>query len=106
MMTSKKRILSISVVQTGVVVGGLYALISLIFSVFLILFGVIAMIAGSASNEAAAAMGGGLGMIIIAVILPIAYGIMGFIAGLILALVYNLIAKFTGGIEMTVVDVI
>ena len=106
METSKKRILSISVVQAGLVIGGLYGMLSLFFSLFLVIFGLIAMVAGAGSNDAAAALGGGVGMIVIAVVLPFVYGAMGFIAGVIMAAVYNLIAKVTGGIEMTVADVL
>ncbi|QTN34099.1 hypothetical protein HZ994_17825 [Akkermansiaceae bacterium] len=102
METTKKRIVSISVVQAGLVIGGLYGVLALFFSVFLVIFGLIAMVAGAGSNDAAAALGGGVGMIVIAVILPIVYGALGFVAGVIMALVYNLIAKMTGGLEMTV----
>ncbi len=105
METKKKRILSISVVQAGLVVGGLYAGLALIFSVFLLIFGLIAVMAGAGSSDAAAALGGGVGMIVMAVIIPFLYGALGFILGAIMALIYNLIAKVTGGIEMTVVDV-
>lgn len=105
MITNKKRILSISVVQAGLVIGGLYGLLSLFFSIFLLIFGLIAMAVGTGSNDAAAAVGGGVGMIVIAVILPFLYGALGFIAGVIMAAIYNLIAKLTGGLEMTVADV-
>ena len=105
METSKKRIVSISVLQSGLGVGGLYGFLALFFSVFLVIFGLIAMVVGAGSNEAAAALGGGVGMIVFAVIIPFLYGAMGFVAGVIMAAIYNLIAKFTGGIEMTVVDV-
>ena len=39
----------------------------------------------------------GVGSIIL---FPIAYGIMGFIGGLITAVLYNILAGFVGGIEM------
>ncbi len=39
------------------------------------------------------------------IIFPIVYGIIGFVAGAITALIYNLVAKFTGGIEATVTEV-
>ena len=106
MYPGKKRILSVSVVQAGLVLGGLYALISLIISVFLVVFGLIAMVVGSGSGDATAAFGGVIGMMIIAVILPFVYGAFGFVGGVIVAAVYNLIAKMTGGIEVTVVEVV
>jgi len=34
------------------------------------------------------------------IILPIVYGIFGFIGGLIYAALYNLVAKWTGGLEI------
>jgi hypothetical protein len=34
------------------------------------------------------------------IILPIFYGIMGFIAGLLTAGVYNLVSKYVGGLEV------
>lgn len=104
-MTYKRKIISVSVVQAGLVVGGLYALISLIFSVFLVIFGLIAMVSGVGSNDAAAALGGGAGIMVVAVLLPFIYGAFGFVGGVIVAAVYNLIAKFTGGLEVTVAEV-
>lgn len=49
--------------------------------------------------------GMGVGMIIAMVIfVPILYGAMGFIFGALGALVYNLVAGWTGGIEMELLD--
>eukprot|EP00903_Cladosiphon_okamuranus_P004069 g4067.t1 len=104
MNPTKKRILSVSVVQAGLVLGGLYGLISVIISVFLLLFGLIAALVGAGAGDATAAVGGAVGMIVIAVIIPFIYGAMGFVCGIIVAAVYNLIAKMTGGIEVTVVE--
>ncbi len=47
---------------------------------------------------------GGIG-IIFAIFIPIIYAIFGFIAGVIFAFVYNLVAGWTGGIELTFTDV-
>lgn len=41
----------------------------------------------------------GLGVLAI-IILPIVYGIMGFVGGAIAAVIYNLIARWIGGIEV------
>ena len=51
------------------------------------------------TNRAPAWLGAffGVGSIIL---FPIVYGIMGFIGGLITAVLYNLLAGFVGGIEM------
>ena len=40
----------------------------------------------------------------IILIYPLVYGIVGFISGLVLAWLYNLFAKLTGGIKIELVD--
>ena len=43
---------------------------------------------------------GGVGLLAIAILAPIFYAAMGFVMGAITALVYNLAAKWMGGIEI------
>ena len=43
----------------------------------------------------------GLGLLAI-VLLPICYGLLGFVAGLISAFFFNLAAKYAGGLEIDV----
>jgi hypothetical protein len=85
----KKRISHISVLQQGIVCAVLYGLLSLIAVPFLIL--------GALFGH------GGAGAILF-IFLPIVYAIVGFIAGVITAFVYNLVAGWTGGIELTFSD--
>jgi hypothetical protein len=86
----KKRISRISPLQLGIVHAVLYGLLGLIAVPFLLI---------------AALLGhGGLGAIFV-IFIPIFYAIGGFIAGIIFALVYNLVAMWTGGIEFTLTDV-
>ncbi len=86
----KKRITHISPLQQGIVCGVLYGLISLIAVPFIIL---------------AALFGHGGLSIIFAIFIPVIYAIVGFIGGIIVALVYNLVATWTGGVELTLTDV-
>jgi hypothetical protein len=86
----KKRISYVSPLQQGIVLGVLYAIISLVLVPFLL----IATLLGH----------GGLGAIFV-IFLPIVYGIAGFIAGVIVAFIYNLVARWTGGIEFVLTDV-
>ena len=88
------RIHNINPMQLGIVYAVLYAILGLIFGVF---FG----IASSLSGGAMAASGmGNFGWLSI-IIFPICYAIAGFIGGLILGFLYNLVAGWTGGIEIT-----
>ncbi len=58
----------------------------------------------ASSSSSDGAIGAGvLGMLMGAgaiIVMPIIYGIFGFIGGLIYAALYNLVAKWTGGLEI------
>ena len=90
----------VGILSCAKLLGVLYGVLGLIFGAFISLFSVIASIAGFASDEAEGAIVGlifGIGAV---VILPIFYGIMGFLGGALTAAIYNLAARFTGGIEL------
>lgn len=89
----KKRITHINPWQLGKILGGVYfALLLILMPIF-----VIAMVMSHSLGRSE-----GLFLVMGA---PIIYGIVGFIAGVIIGAVYNLLAKWTGGIEVTVEDV-
>ena len=71
--------------------GVLYAFIALIIAPFALLVGLFAKDASGAH-------------VVFAVSLPILYGVAGFISGMIVAALYNLVAKWTGGFEFEVRD--
>jgi hypothetical protein len=87
----KKRLTRIGPLRAGIVLGVLYALLALLFLPFL-------FVAMMISREAAMI---GIGF---AIAMPILYGVMGFIGGVIAAAVYNLVAGWTGGLEFEIVD--
>ena len=83
--------------------GLLYAGMGLIFGAF---FSIVMMSIGSAMPDDDTQMMGpffgaifGVGAI---VMMPIFYGILGFVGGGLAAVVYNLVAGWTGGIELDV----
>jgi hypothetical protein len=96
--TMTKRLKHIAPLQLGIVLGTLYAAISLIFLPIVILISIV----GAKSQNGGGFLAGGLLFIIF---IPVIYGILGFIGGVISGAVYNLIAKWTGGIEFTLADV-
>lgn len=89
----------ISVLSAGKVMGIICAAIGLIAGVLFLLFG--SMLGGLAA--ASGGEGGGImaiGGVMGVILLPILYGIFGFIGGVIQAFVYNLAAGWVGGIRI------
>ena len=84
----KKRISHISILQQGIVLAAFYGLLSLIIVPFIIIGGLLH----------------GNVLALLGIFLPVFYSIMGFIFGVIIAFVYNLVASWTGGIELTFTD--
>lgn len=97
----------IGVVSCGKMSGALYALVGLIIGACVALISLLGAGAAMASqNEGGAgALGGmfgaafGIGAV---VLFPLFYGFIGFIGGLITALLYNLVAGIVGGVELDV----
>jgi hypothetical protein len=79
----RKRLTYISPLQLGIVLALVYGVISLILVPFLLL--------GAIFGH------GGVGILVI--FIPFIYVIIGFIGGVLSAIVYNIVAKWTGGIE-------
>jgi hypothetical protein len=97
-----KRLKRIAPLKTGIVLGVLYALLSILIVPFFMLAGFGAMAAAKQGGaEVPFAFMFGIG----ALFLPVLYGVMGFIFGVIAAAVYNLVAKWTGGLEIVLEDV-
>ena len=102
----KRRIKRIAPLQAGKMLGLLYACMGLIFLPFFAIAGLAGAFAQHAQQVQnapglpAALMAGimfGFGIFI-----PIIYGAMGFVFGIIMAAIYNLIAGWIGGIEVEV----
>jgi hypothetical protein len=92
----------IGVLSCGKVLGTLYVAVGFVFGLIFSLISVLGMAIGAGSGE----IGGGqalFGMLFgigAVIILPIFYGIMGFLGGLLMAALYNLVARVVGGIEL------
>ena len=90
----------IAPLQAGKMLAALYGGLSLIFIPFFLVF---MAIAGAAAKSAggtspfAVILGMGVGFI---VVLPLMYAAMGFLAGIIGAFIYNLLAGWIGGFEL------
>jgi hypothetical protein len=88
---------SVGVLSVARIMGLIYGALGLIFMPFFLLMGVLGMVAGGGH----AAISGVAG-IVLALMIPVLYGGLGFIMGAIGALLYNVFAKWAGGIEVEV----
>jgi hypothetical protein len=100
---------SVGVLSVGKVFACLYALLGLIVGGIFSLFALASALAGAAAGGAppdaqhsgAVALLLGAGAIII---MPILYGLGGFVGGMIAAALYNVVAAITGGIEIELTE--
>ncbi|MBX3425584.1 MAG: hypothetical protein KF688_07895 [Pirellulales bacterium] len=88
----KKQLIHISPLRTGIVLGALYGLLALTFLPFLLIAIVFSDNPDRAPN-------------VFVVIFPVLYALGGFVGGVIAAALYNLVAKWTDGLEFEVRDV-
>ena len=87
-----QRIRRLGIGQMAKVMGVLYFLIGIIFAAIMGLFG---SMMPSAGEDSVAIFGG-----VMLIALPILYGFFGFLAGALIAWLYNIVAGFTGGLEL------
>ena len=95
----KKHLIRITPLRAGVVLAILYGILGLIVAVIM---APIMFLASAFGGKAAfpAAFGG----IFTIIIMPVLYAVFGFIGGIISAALYNLVAKWTGGLEFELSD--
>ena len=86
------------VFQTAKFVAILYFIFT---ALFLIPFGLFFMVAGTAFGDDVGIFGALFGGVFI-LFLPVIYGVIGFVFVAIGCLIYNLLAKYVGGIELEI----
>ena len=89
----------IGVLSLGKLMGLVYGVFGLIFG---LIFAGISMLGGAFAMELSEA---GLGILMgmgMAIILPIFYGVLGFLGGMLTAFICNLAMQFAGGLELEV----
>jgi hypothetical protein len=83
------------------ILGGIYAVMGFVFGAIISLFSVLGSAVLSGQGGGNASLLFGVGSIII---LPLMYGLLGFIFGLFTGWLYNVIAKHLGGLEIELQD--
>ena len=93
----------VGILSLAKLLGGLYAALGLIFGAIFSLLALAGAAIGSVNEgEPGAAVIGALMGAGAVIVLPIFYGLMGFVGGLIVAFIYNLLASILGGIELEI----
>jgi len=104
-MITTKRLVRIGVLNAGIVMTVFYGLIALLIVPFLIIIPLVGPAAsgGGSSDPDSTALDAGV-MVATAVFMPLVYAPFGFVFGVITAAIYNLVARFTGGLEFQFAD--
>jgi len=86
---------SVGVLSVAKIMGMIYACMGLLFVPLILLMSVVGSMAGQDKSPFAGMIGIGF-----AVVAPVFYGVVGFIAGAIGAFLYNLFAGWVGGFQL------
>ena len=96
-LTSTRRIKRISPLQLGKMLALLYGVLGILFVPFFLIMSLMAP--HMPSQQRAGFMAFGVGF---AIAFPFIYAALGFIGGVVTAFIYNIAAKWVGGIEVEV----
>lgn len=86
---SLAKVLAATYAGLGLLIGGVLSVISVVGGVL-----------GAAITQDAGGLAGMLFGLAAVIVLPIVYGLVGFVTGLVIAPLYNLVARAVGGIEV------
>lgn len=96
-LSQKRRLKRIAPLSAGKISGILYGIVGLLFAP---VFALMTLLSPALpEDQRTGMMAFGLGAI---VMFPIIYAVMGFIVGILGALLYNLVARWVGGLEVEV----
>lgn len=93
----KRIIKRIAPLQLGKMLAILYGIMGLIFIPFFLIMSAAASQLPAEQRVGMMALGAGF-----ALLMPVFYAVMGFVTGALGALIYNVVAKWIGGIEVEV----
>jgi hypothetical protein len=87
---------SVGVFSLAKISGLTYAVFGLLLSPILLAFGLLQQVLGRGEVRGP----GVAGAIVLAFLVPVLYGVMGFVGGALAAFLYNLLANWVGGIQI------
>ena len=86
---------SVGVLSCAKIMGAIYGCLALILMPIFVLVGFASMLSGKSADSMS-----GAAVLAFAILLPILYGAMGFLMGASTAWLYNLFARWLGGVQM------
>jgi len=86
---------SVGVLSVARIMGLIYGCLGLLFTPLFLLIGLLGSVAGRQKTPFAGIVG-----VVIAIFMPVFYGLMGFVGGAIASLLYNAFAKWVGGFQL------
>jgi hypothetical protein len=86
---------------TGLLYAGIGLIAGAVFSLFALILSAIGQAGGTATELGPFGALFGIGAILF---FPIFYGVLGFVGGLLVAALYNLVARTVGGLEIELVE--
>jgi hypothetical protein len=92
---------AVGILSVAKIMGLVYGCMGVLFAPFFLLFGLIGSAAGQSKSPLTGIFGIGFG-IALAFVMPVLYGLMGFVMGAQGGLLYNLFARWVGGFELEI----
>jgi hypothetical protein len=92
----------VGVLSCGKVVGTIYACVGVIVGAIFSLMSITGVGAAALSGDGKSALLAGFFGLAAIIVLPLLYGFLGFLCGVIAAWAFNVSAGFTGGLELEV----
>lgn len=89
------RLRSIAVMSSAKICAVVHAAIGILVGVIFLLVGIVGAAFAPAQQKL-----GMLGIVVMAVLMPVFYGVLGFVMGALWAFVYNFAASAIGGLEL------
>jgi hypothetical protein len=90
---------SVGVMSVAKIMGLIYGCMGLFVAPFFLMVGLLSSMVAPNRSPAAGIFGVGMGIGLV-IFVPVFYGVIGFVMGALGALLYNVFARWLGGIEM------
>lgn len=95
---STVTITKVNPISLGKIIAIIYGVLGLVFGFFAILFLLTLFVAPIATMEI-------LSILMVLLLIPLMNVIIGFITGVIIALIFNFISRYTGGLELEMEEI-